>query len=695
MGDSSQDSVHLWSKGWNWRCLSCRQTFFLILLLLLLPLTLLGVVLWKKTQNEWHILNIASSSLSYHQRLSLLLQEFIEHQQLTQRFLLGDQTLHTALEDLKKRINKEVAYIAQSAKFFDQKGESQEPSFEHLPPPLEQLVNDWKVLSDSHEPLTEERNLSLHLSIMESIRACLKILQERIALSAEGDIVTLLLDQLLYLYIPSIQQDMMQFASLGEQIANTQEPSIEMRHRFIGTMALIQYKEGQLQLNGNRAMHIQHALNMEPALQTILKAPFSELHETVINWLDEVNRTINQGTPIVLGPFIRLSAHAIGESTQLASSIMEQMERLLHQRMSASYRTTRSQVTLFLITLLLILSAACYLFYKILHDIKRVEYVAQLIQKGNTNARFPLDITKELSTLCALFNTIGSSMKDLFDSLHNMEMTFQEASKKVDYLFEKQDQVILEQKTVNRQILIPIKELSRTVEDNLHSIQEAFKGLEKTSSSIKIGKDSIQNISHMMNTLLKVGQELTDEFSLCDALHQNATHLMGTMTQVADRTNLLSLNAAIEAKKTGSPNNGFSLIADEVRRLADQTSHLTLDIGQMIHQIMTVMTSSSEKMQKLFEGLKLTSQQIKPCESTFLTLQTHTEQRLSWLKKLKTRVEEEEQIGETIHQALSPIDHTTQQTAQMMEQLHAEADHINAKLAALHMLLAPYAEQTR
>ncbi len=78
----------------------------------------------------------------------------------------------------------------------------------------------------------------------------------------------------------------------------------------------------------------------------------------------------------------------------------------------------------------------------------------------------------------------------------------------------------------------------------------------------------------------------------------NINSVLNTITKVADQTNILSLNAAIEAEKAGEAGRGFSVVATEIRRLADQTSVSTWDIEQMLKEMQSAVSASVMGMDK-------------------------------------------------------------------------------------------------
>jgi methyl-accepting chemotaxis protein WspA len=96
------------------------------------------------------------------------------------------------------------------------------------------------------------------------------------------------------------------------------------------------------------------------------------------------------------------------------------------------------------------------------------------------------------------------------------------------------------------------------------------------------GMDNIAHITDAMQGLLEAAREISSTLQTINEKTQTITRVITTITAIANRTNLLSLNAAIEAEKAGQYGKGFSVVAREIRHLADQTAVAALDIDEMI-----------------------------------------------------------------------------------------------------------------
>src|SRR3974390_3437909 len=111
----------------------------------------------------------------------------------------------------------------------------------------------------------------------------------------------------------------------------------------------------------------------------------------------------------------------------------------------------------------------------------------------------------------------------------------------------------------------------------------------------------------MDRTMRQLAESTGSIGSKLSVISENAngiTLMVTTITKVADQTNLLSINAAIEAEKAGEAGRGFLVVAREIRRLADQTAVATLDIEQMVRHMQSAVSSGVMEMDRFSEPVR-------------------------------------------------------------------------------------------
>ena len=148
----------------------------------------------------------------------------------------------------------------------------------------------------------------------------------------------------------------------------------------------------------------------------------------------------------------------------------------------------------------------------------------------------------------------------------------------------------------SNQIASAAKQISATSQELLRAMTEIGDAAEKTAGLAREGRQGLKGMDSSMNMLSSASSSISSKLA---TIHKKATRInsvVTVITKVADQTNLLSLNAAIEAEKAGEAGAGFAVVAREIRRLADQTAVATLDIEQIVEEMQEAVASGVEEM---------------------------------------------------------------------------------------------------
>src|SRR3990172_5250125 len=127
---------------------------------------------------------------------------------------------------------------------------------------------------------------------------------------------------------------------------------------------------------------------------------------------------------------------------------------------------------------------------------------------------------------------------------------------------------------------------------------------EQTAALANSGQAGLTRMEKIMPQVMEAARSINGKLAVLNEKAANINQVVTTITKVADQTNLLSLNAAIEAEKAGEYGRGFAVVATEIRRLADQTAVATLDIEQMVKEMQSAVSAgvmSVEKFSKKVE----------------------------------------------------------------------------------------------
>jgi len=148
----------------------------------------------------------------------------------------------------------------------------------------------------------------------------------------------------------------------------------------------------------------------------------------------------------------------------------------------------------------------------------------------------------------------------------------------------------------SKQISVTAQELAKTMEGVKNVALEAFK-------LANGGQVSLSGMQSAMETLSQGADIISEKLALIQKKSENIDSVIETITKITDRTNLLSLNAAIEAEKAGEYGRGFSVVAQEIGRLADETGISALDISDIIHEMKVSVADGVAEMERFREGV--------------------------------------------------------------------------------------------
>src|SRR5262249_5274410 len=148
------------------------------------------------------------------------------------------------------------------------------------------------------------------------------------------------------------------------------------------------------------------------------------------------------------------------------------------------------------------------------------------------------------------------------------------------------------------------KKISATSKELLQTVKELTEVAERTATLAGSGQAGLNRMKSTMQQIMEASGSINAKLGVLSEKASNIGTVVTTITKVADQTNLLSLNAAIEAEKAGEYGRGFSVVSTEIRRLADQTALATNDIEQMVKEIQSAVSAGVMGMDKFSEEVR-------------------------------------------------------------------------------------------
>lgn len=399
---------------------------------------------------------------------------------------------------------------------------------------------------------------------------------------------------------------------------------------------------------------------------------------------------------------------SIGEATTLSTgeldSEFEEMRTLLDtlgETISISAHELHVENTAIqnsIITTLITLSTLCGLVIvafivllppMVLRPVARITQALNNIAQGegDLTRRLPVEGSDEIGTMAKTFNSFLEGMQTLVRSIQNMSEEVSTTAHQLEksacnsqsltsHFATELDRVTI----ANSEMEQAIDEVSRSATKVTDETKIADKKVSEVTVQFQSAVTDIASLAQSVNQAASVIRELEAETT-------NIVSLLDVIKGIAEQTNLLALNAAIEAARAGEQGRGFAVVADEVRTLAGKTQQATGDINQMIERLQSGVQRAVNSMQGGEETASTTVEAARISEKNIVEVSGSLQRITDQVMQIASAIEEQTSVINDINQNLSEArslsqsnDSSTKDLVQSVNTLNTNASNMSASV---------------
>jgi methyl-accepting chemotaxis protein WspA len=234
-----------------------------------------------------------------------------------------------------------------------------------------------------------------------------------------------------------------------------------------------------------------------------------------------------------------------------------------------------------------------------------------------------------------------------------------------------QEATVSEQAASTNEIMATVTEISATSKELVKTMEEISQVAENTARSAETGQGALTKMEETMRQMRTATDNITSKLAVLSEKAGNINTVVTTINKVADQTNLLSLNAAIEAEKAGEYGRGFAVVATEIRRLADQTAVATWDIEQMVKEMQSAVSAGVMGMDKFSEEVSRGVNEIGQVGGQLGQIIDDVQTLTPRFESVTEGMQSQSLGGEQISESMIQLNETAQQTAESLRQSNA------------------------
>ena len=417
--------------------------------------------------------------------------------------------------------------------------------------------------------------------------------------------------------------------------------------------------------------------NIEQAAQAQAQAQAEALKSTVkdegyLTVLNEVSGHI-AGFNEKLAEYTGLLAQektVYGQLHQRAAQVVERVNQAYVAEDGAMQAELKKNSLLIIassaLALLVGLIAAWVITRLIVAPLRSVIQVAQQIAAGDLSATVPVTRRDEIGQLMLAMQQMGAGLSTIVSGLQAGIEQLASSAQSLSAVTEQTNLEVSSQKEETEQVATAMNQMTATVHDVARNAEEAALAAQTADSKVESGQRVVRQSMARIEQLADSATSASSSIESLSAEIQNIGTVLGVIKSVAEQTNLLALNAAIEAARAGEQGRGFAVVADEVRALARRTQQSTEEIERLVSALRAAAHSSVQQIQSSGELVKLAVSDALQTESALGSIAAAVSLIQQMNQQIAAAAEEQSSVAEEINRSVTSIRASADQSSLAM-----------------------------
>ncbi|MGB1322555.1 MAG: methyl-accepting chemotaxis protein [Vibrio gallaecicus] len=332
---------------------------------------------------------------------------------------------------------------------------------------------------------------------------------------------------------------------------------------------------------------------------------------------------------------------------------------------------------------------AMYINRSIMRPLEQFDDSIRAFASGDADLTARMDISSvpEFKTLTTNFNIFVASLQDIIGKVSLVSQQVVDETNNMSSRATQVDELASGQQLETDQVATAMTEMTSTAHEISNNANQAADSAKNAEDNVNEANEIVSSAVHSVQDLASEVAQASEVISKLEGDVRNISSSLEVIQDIAEQTNLLALNAAIEAARAGEQGRGFAVVADEVRKLASRTQESTGEIHQMIEQLKSASDNAVKAMDTSQSRSNSAVTEANSAKEALEKIKGSIDIIMDMNSLIATATQEQSHVGQEISQRITVISDQSNQSASLANDNRVGSQDLNGKAHQLHELV--------